>query len=268
MKRVLLAAGAVALLGGCDDPKPQAPPRADRAESQPAGRPAAAMLAAEERLRARLRSEAPLALRAVQAHRQAVPDTLAICGQVNPSGRAEDPFIPFVAVIGFEGDRTARVEFHLGATSAEATRVYYELVDRCFDGGGPPNLRTVVRPLPPAPNVTPNVVIGEPAPPPTLPAQQVVPSQVVPSQVAPQVVAMPPAPGPQVLSLTPAGPAQGSVVTRQPANLRASPAGGGEVLRTVPRASSLQVFGEAPGGWFQVGEREPWGWIHGSMLER
>jgi hypothetical protein len=259
MKRALLAIGLLAPLAACDDPKPQAPPRAEA--PQPAGRPHAAMAATEERLRARLRTDAPLTLRAVQAHRQAVGDVLAICGQVNPSGRGDDPFIPFVAVVGFEGDRAARVEFHIGATSQEATRVYYELVDRCFDGGGPPNMRTVVRPLPPAPSVTPNVALGDPPPPPMVPQRE----------IAPQVVVMPAAPvppGPQVISLNPAPPAQGAVTTRQPANLRASPSGGGEVLRTVPRASALQVFGEAPGGWYYVGEREPWGWIHGSMLER
>jgi uncharacterized protein YraI len=68
-----------------------------------------------------------------------------------------------------------------------------------------------------------------------------------------------------------AGPAQGGVTTsaRTPVNIRSGPSGGTEVVRVVPRASSLQVFGEAPGGWLQVGEGgEAWGWLHNSMLER
>lgn len=252
MKRVLATGFMLALLAGCDDPKPQAPPRSESPEAAPQGRPGVALRAAEERVRARLRSEGPLTLRAVYAHRQALPDTLAICGQVNPTGRGEDPFIPFVAVVGFEGDRAARVEFHIGATSPEATRVYFEMVDRCFDGGGPPSTRAALRPLPPAPTVMPSVVIGDAPPPPALPAQQVSPSSPPLHPVAP----------------VPAGPPQGSVITRQPANIRSSPSGGGEVLRVAPRGSNLQVFGEAPGGWVQVGEHEPWGWVHGSMLDR
>ncbi len=38
--------------------------------------------------------------------------------------------------------------------------------------------------------------------------------------------------------------------------------------RIVPRASSLRVFAEAPGGWRQGGEDQPIGWVHESMLER
>lgn len=50
-------------------------------------------------------------------------------------------------------------------------------------------------------------------------------------------------------------------------NLRAAPGGGGEVIRTVPRGSQLEVFGEAPGGWLQVGQGgAPWGWVHVSVL--
>jgi hypothetical protein len=51
--------------------------------------------------------------------------------------------------------------------------------------------------------------------------------------------------------------------------VRANPSGGAEVVRVVPRASALQVFGEAPGGWLQVGEAGvAWGWLHNSLIER
>lgn len=60
-----------------------------------------------------------------------------------------------------------------------------------------------------------------------------------------------------------AGPRE-RVVTQGPANLRAYP--GGEVLGTVARGRTLQVFDRAPGGWAQVGETAPEGWIHSSLL--
>jgi hypothetical protein len=227
---------------GCEDPKP--PPPA--AEAVPPGRAEAARQAAEDRLRARLRAEGPLTLRAVQVHRQALPGTLAVCGQVNPSGRADEPFIPYVAVVTAEGEGAPRAELHLGATTQEATRVYIELVDRCFDGGGPPSARAGIRPLPPLPSGLPRTT--EPEPPRTPQATAPVPSQ-------------PPPPS--------ATPAAGSVTTtaRHPVNIRAHPSGGGAVVRVVPRASTLRVYAEAPGGWLQIGEGEPWGWVHSSMLE-
>ena len=54
---------------------------------------------------------------------------------------------------------------------------------------------------------------------------------------------------------------------RSGANIRSS-AGGGEVVRTVPRSSTLAVLREAPGGWLQVAESgQPVGWIHNSLIE-
>jgi len=29
----------------------------------------------------------------------------------------------------------------------------------------------------------------------------------------------------------------------------------------------LRVFAEAPGGWLEVGDTAPFGWVHGSMVE-
>uniref|UniRef100_UPI0022EB7E6F SH3 domain-containing protein n=1 Tax=Falsiroseomonas oryzae TaxID=2766473 RepID=UPI0022EB7E6F len=106
--------------------------------------------------------------------------------------------------------------------------------------------------LPRAPDDTaPRAAILPPTPAmPALPAQT-----ALPQAVAPQIMA-------------PVTAAQGTVQSsaRSPINLRSAP--GGDVLRTVPRGSTLQVFGEAPGGWLQVGEGEPWGWVHSSGLER
>jgi Bacterial SH3 domain len=59
---------------------------------------------------------------------------------------------------------------------------------------------------------------------------------------------------------------QRMVTMRQGGNLRAGPGSGHPVLRIVPRGTVMQVFGEAPGGWYQVGDTQPWGWMHVSML--
>jgi len=188
---------------------------------------------------------------------------------VNPSGRGDDAWLPWVAVVAFDGPTVTRAEFHLAASTPEATRVYFEMVDRCFDGGGPASPRQGIRPLPPAPSslpraaddTTPRVAASPPAT--QAPAQM----PFSPPPVAPAVT-----PAPTAAPATPATtPATGTVTTstRTPVNIRSGPSGGNEVVRVAPRASTLQVFGEAPGGWVQVGEGgEVWGWLHNSLLER
>ncbi|MGG5817329.1 SH3 domain-containing protein [Falsiroseomonas sp. HW251] len=229
---------------------PAAPPR--HAEAQ---------AAAEARLRQRLSIDGPLALRAVLAHRQLLADTVAVCGQVNPTGRPDTPWLPYVAVVAFEGAQVARLDLVLALTSPEATRVYFEMVDRCFDGGGPPVPRGGARPLPPAPEGlqgAEGVAASLRAPPPT----------ALPSTNAPLIQ---PAPAPQPGTPLAAGQPmpRGAVMTSQrtPANIRAEPNGGSAILRVAPRGSVLQVFSEAPGGWLMVGETEPWGWVHASLLD-
>jgi hypothetical protein len=230
------------LAAACDDP----PREAAREAPAAAPRVAEALRAAEERVRARIGREGPLTQRAVQVHRQALGETLAVCGQVNPTGRWDDAFIPWVVVVAFEGERAARVDFHYAGSGVEATRVYFEMVDRCFDGGGPSTPRAISRPMPPAPSELARTRPEEARPAPA-PAPAVAPSS------AAEV------PG--------ATPMEGIALTRGPANIRAHPGGGGAVLRVAPRGAILQVYGEAPGGWVQVGEHEPWGWVHRSMLE-
>ena len=48
--------------------------------------------------------------------------------------------------------------------------------------------------------------------------------------------------------------------------MRADPHGAS--VRVVPRGTALHVFSQAPGGWLQVGDAGPEGWIHESMLDR
>lgn len=244
---------------GCDEQprnaqREAAPPPAQAAALPQPATPAAsprvaeALRETEERLRARLRLQGPLLQRGVTVHRQAMGETFAVCGQINATRRGEDPYIPYVAVIGFEAGRTTRSDLYFAATPSEATRVYFEMVDRCFDGGGPTSPRAISRPMPPAPLELPR---GRPV-----------------EERAPLPVVAPAAAPPPTATLV-SDPATGSALTRQHANVRSHPTGGSAILRVAPGGQRLTIYGEAPGNWFHVGDgSEPWGWVHGSMLER
>jgi hypothetical protein len=56
----------------------------------------------------------------------------------------------------------------------------------------------------------------------------------------------------------------GRVITRQGANVRDAPTGF-NVLRNMPRGTVLRVFARH-GGWVQVGEEVPMGWVYSSLL--
>jgi len=252
MPKVIAPLLALASLGlvACDGP----PKEQQRAEAAPEGGVAEARRAAEEHVRVRLRILNDMQLRAVQVYRQQVPDTFAVCGQINPTGAADDPFIPWVAVVPLRDDgNAARTDLFLGASNTEASRVYIESVDRCFEGGGPSTVRSQApRALPPLPSdaaLAQRAALVAPTPPVSSPAA---------------------IPQPRPPSPAPSATATRSVTTTaaHPVNIRSHPHGGGAVVRVVPRASVLRAFGEAPGGWFQVGEDQPFGWVHGSMLQR
>ncbi|WP_207539426.1 SH3 domain-containing protein [Sabulicella rubraurantiaca] len=207
----------------------------------PQARVVAATQAVEAPLRARLRTDADPQQRGVQVFAQAAPATYAVCGRASASHAPADPLIPYVGVVTFEGAEPRLASLAVGTSGAEATRVFLEMVDRCFEGGGPAPgpTRMTMRSMPP------------------------VPTGVMPAER--------PAPGATLVSTAAAEPASRqrlTVVTsaRHGANLRHAPRG--EVLRTVPRSSTLEVMGEAPGGWFKVGENgEAFGWVHASVLE-
>lgn len=253
--RLAAALIAAALASGCDDKQQQAASSFDTT--------AHARRVAEEGILARVGRRGAV-LRAVQVYRQALAGTVTVCGQINPSGRGDDAYVPFVSIVTYEevpeqGQPRFQLVQHLADSSAAATRVYVEMVSRCFEGGGPRDARTV-QTLPPLPSGLPHASdlphAGEemPALPPGLGQQ-------------PAASAAPTAAATTAVTAPPLASSRSNVTTRQHANLRASPAGGGAVLRVVPPASSLRVFGEAPGGWYQVGDTEPWGWIHGSLLD-
>lgn len=51
-------------------------------------------------------------------------------------------------------------------------------------------------------------------------------------------------------------------------NIRREPGLDAAVVRRMPPGSRLAVFGEAPDGWFHVGDSAPFGWVHESALQR
>jgi len=228
-----LVAAALPLAGCLEDATPR-PGAAAGADAAPRAR-----AAAEERVRAAARDGSALRFRAVETHRQAMAGTYAVCGQATVSGGGV--FIPFVSVVSAVGGGL-EVEQHLARTNTEATRVYVEMVGRCFDGGGPLQRAggtPVAQPTPPLPNGLP--ILDQP--------------EHAPAR----------APDP-VVAASAAG--AGSVTMRQNGNLRSSPGGGGAVIRVARAGASMTVFGTAPGGWFQVGDTAPEGWVHGSVASR
>ena len=210
---------------GADARPPAASPGRPTETRQQVAR--AAALAA---LRHRLRARGDIEERGVQVFTQAMADVLAVCGRARMPGAAQAPYWPYVAVVELAGEAGAVVSLHLGASGAEASRVFLDMVDRCFDGGGPANARPMMRSLPPLPE-----------------------SAAAPDSASPAALA---------------APANIITASRMGANIRSSPRGG-SVVRVIAPGSSLQVLAEAPGGWFQVGEAGvALGWVHASVLER
>lgn len=114
---------------------------------------------------------------------------------------------------------------------------------------GPPRVEPPQQPVQPAAEQAPmpTALQAEPIRP-TLPSA---PVQAEPARPAPP----------------PASARREQVVTRTGANVRAGPNGTAEVVRTVPAAVRLSVFSRGPGGWIQIGDTVPWGWIHSSLLD-
>ncbi|MDB5416374.1 MAG: hypothetical protein JWR10_4709 [Rubritepida sp.] len=233
MRILFFPFAALIALTACDD-------ATTASRAVPEQRLHAAREAADVALKARLRTSQPQQ-RGVQVFAQALSDNFAVCGRSSVSGAAGDPFVPYVAVVSFDGGNARVSNFSLGATGPEASRVFVEMVDRCFDGGGPATNRMMARSFPPLPV-------------PGLPEPQA--SSVAVAETAAAAPAEAPRP-------------TGTVVTssRTGANIRSSTRGG-EVVRTVPPSSTLEVVGEAPGGWYQVGASGGvTGWVHASVLE-
>jgi Bacterial SH3 domain len=246
---IVALAAVSALAAGCgEEPKKAAEPALDRAGH--------ARQVAEQGLRSGASGAAGVELRGVQVYPQAMPRQIAVCGQVSRS-RA-NAFTFFVSVVSYDdGSASSAPTFHIDQFVAEtidsATRVWTEMIGHCYENGGPqPGRRPSIQTLPPMPNLSP---------------PQAVPADA-PRMQAPEVKETPILREPSAAREPPVARtgASGTVTARQNANLHATP-GSGEVLRVVPRNTALRVFGQAPGGWYQVGDAEPQGWIHRSMVD-
>jgi len=238
MRQFLPLAFALTALAACGDATSS--PSAGAAAPQVQ----AAREAAEVALRARLRQEGTPQQRGIQVFAQALPAEFAVCGRSRLAGLGGEPFIPYVAVVRFEAGAAQVSQFSLGTTSIEASRVFLLMVDRCFDGGGPTSTRMTARAFPPMPrDGVAEALAG--------------PTSTTPNAATSERAAEP---SPDLII---------TVVTtaRSGANIRSSTRGG-DVVRTVPPGSRLEVIGSPGGDWVQVGaEGTAWGWIHSSMLD-
>ena len=242
--RVVSGLGLVALvaLAGCKEQK---------SAGAASGSMDPARFAAEMNIRAGAPA-AQMSFRGEAVYAQAIPQRVAVCGLVNPFPDDAKMFVPFVSIVTNVGaDAKGAPQFtfekYIGVTTAEAGRVYLAIVNYCYDKGGPATgpVRSVM-PMAPLPDSVPDPAVRN-VPPPTVPA-------VVATGVAPPA------------GTTTGTPASGSVTMRQAGNLHSDP--GGPTLRVVPQGTAMHVFAQATGGWYQVGDTAPWGWMHQSMLEK
>ncbi|MBV1800051.1 SH3 domain-containing protein [Siccirubricoccus sp. G192] len=220
--------------------------------------PAAAEIAEQaalRTLRARLREPESASFGAVRVHQFGPADERAVCGQV---AARDGPPVDFVIRVILPG--TGRPSH-----------------------GGPPRGGTPLVVMEEGPGLLRSTADAQrrychAAPPPAIRAPEAAPA--VPDRAPPGMVLVPPMAAKPVMIDASAGsgvaiPAsqgngmaepQGRAVVQSPANLRAGPGGGAEVLSTLPRGQVLTVFDRAPGGWLRVGEAEPRGWVHSSLL--
>ncbi len=246
-----LAVAGVLLLAGCDKDRCEPAAQAGAPQDQLAD----VRKAAENSVRASVSNPDAVQFRGAQVWPQAIKNQFAVCGQTNVYGPSSNTFVLFVAVVtrdefGQDPARKFTAEARVGSTVTEATKVYLDTVARCFAGGGPQNQRReTITPVPPLPDDIKSVLT---------------------SAATPAAAAPPATPQPQNAAtaqpVAAATPASGTVVMRQAGNIRTSPQGG--TIRVEPAGKELHVFGEAPGGWLQIGDSEPNGWVHSSLVQR
>ncbi len=251
----LLGVLAAALL------RPQAPgPDRPAAAPDRMAADALAEAAALQSLRARQRSPDSVLFREIRIWRFGPADERAVCGVMEaqdlPGGAA--PFVVRVVLPAGMGVASGSGRPTPAASAVPAMPILE-------DGPGmsrpaPEARRRFCRDATAEP-AAPDPASARAAPPPPQPADP-------PTTPQPPVATAPLAAAPSdPTSRVDGGALTGEKVTvASHANLRGGPLGGEAVLSVVPRGTVLSVFGRAPGGWVRVGEGEPWGWIHGSML--
>ncbi|MBE9604547.1 SH3 domain-containing protein [Acetobacteraceae bacterium H6797] len=219
----------------------------DREESRGESQNSTAVV---EAVKTRLSEEAraPVTLRGVQVYSQAAPQLTAICGQVKMNPDQPGAYTLFVALAREDGGQTRVTEQYVANSGPNASRVFVETVSRCYQEGGPPALQraSAPAPLPVVPDTLP------------LSAQAPVQGKQQATRGQQQAEAAQSSSGAPLRQIT----------LRSNGNLRANPNGGGEVLQVVSQGTGMSVFGEAPGGWLQVGQDQPIGWLHSSLVNR
>lgn len=257
---------AMTLFSGCKDEKRSAARSAAVAAQR-------VQKAAEQAIRSGVAMSAQMQMqfRGVQVYPQAMPQRTAVCGQVNPF--LDDPsiFVPFVSLVttqASQDDRAPRYQFeqHVATSTSEASRVYLAIVAYCYDNGGPvPGPYHSVMSMPPLPDTISNPSSRRKPPERsgTSPPAGSQPPASAPRPQAPRSAeSMTSSSGPAL----PRASASGSVYMRRNGNLHSRPHG--PAIRVVPQGTVMRSFSQAPGGWIQVGDTNPQGWVHESLLER
>jgi hypothetical protein len=239
---------AVALLfAACDKERCEPAPQTARSPDQSAD----LRKVAENSVRFSASNPDSVRFRGVQVWPQAIKNQFAVCGQANVFGPSSNTYVLFVVVVtrndlGDDSTGRFKTEARVGSTVTEATKVYVDTVVRCYESGGSQNImRGTAAPVPPMPSDMKTVLSG---PTPAAPAPAAQPQPSATAQSAPRST-----------------PASGTVVMRQNGNIRIAPQG--ETIRVEPQGKELRVFGEAPGGWLQIGDTEANGWVHSSLLQ-
>ncbi len=283
----ILAAGFAAalafmLFAGHDAQKPaqSSPARLSPAASDDR---AEVRLVAESGIRSGAKNPDAVRFRGEQVYPQAVAGQIAVCGQTDMSGGPGRSFVPFVVLVAVTADedpalRYRATETHVAGAMVDVDRTYIETVARCYDGGGPQAMLhgsiASVPPLPENPDAASRGVPVPVSPPQPQPAAIQMPMTVKPRgaaravPLAPDVLTGAPPGAYRAADVLAGGPApeiSRTVIMRQNGNIRAAPHG--DTLRIAPKGASLRVFAEAPGGWLEVGDTAPFGWVHGSMVE-
>jgi len=213
--------------------------------------------AAESSVRVSAKNPSSVQFRGVQVWPQAAKNQFAVCGQANVFGPSSNTYALFVVIVtrddvGVDPSHAFKTDTRVGSTVTEATKVYIDTLARCYESGGPHKVMQTAAPVPPIPSDMKAILAGPPSAESgasVSPAPAVQPQPSAAAQAAPTT-----------------SPASGTVVMRQNGNIRTAPRG--ETIRVEPQGRELRVFGEAPGGWLQIGDTEANGWVHSSLVQR
>lgn len=184
-----------------------------------------------------LRDPGSAEFRNVRTYRQHDPRERAVCGEVNAKNAfgGYAGFRPFVAVVTYggvqpNGDTRFDVRKAFGDGDVGALAVAAMAPQHCREVGADQTAPPV------APPAAAGVATARPQPaPPRAPSGAAATS-------APEAATM-----------------------KQAGNVRSAPSGAAPVVRTASAGTALRVFSQS-GAWYEVGDTQPWGFVHASLL--